>query len=171
MIDIEENQEYETSLDNDAGNEEDELDAQQPEQYCAMVQRNFEPFDIGSQDYINKPSLEQPLASELRSLPTHSKYAYLGDGNTPLVIISATLTADNESTLLKVLKKYIQAIGWTLANIRGINPLYCMHKIRLEERKDGSIEHQHKLNPSMKDVVKKEILKWLVIRRKCTLLK
>ena len=36
-----------------------------------------------------------------------------------------------------------------------------MHKIRLEEGKDGSIEAQRRLNPAMKEVVKKEVLKWL----------
>lgn len=48
-----------------------------------------------------------------------------------------------------------------LVDIRGISPSYCIHKIILEEGKDGSIERQHKLNPAMKEVVKKEIIKWL----------
>ena len=36
-----------------------------------------------------------------------------------------------------------------------------MHKILLEENARTSIEHQRRLNPVMKDVVKKEVLKWL----------
>ena len=36
-----------------------------------------------------------------------------------------------------------------------------MHKIRLEEGKDASVERQRRLNPAMKEVVKKEIIKWL----------
>lgn len=48
-----------------------------------------------------------------------------------------------------------------LADIRGIKPTYYMHKIRLEEGKEGSIEPQRRLNPTIKEVVKKEILKWL----------
>lgn len=42
-----------------------------------------------------------------------------------------------------------------------MNPSFCMHKIRLEEGNEGSIEWKHRLNPTMKEVVKKEIIKWL----------
>ena len=36
-----------------------------------------------------------------------------------------------------------------------------MHKILLEENARTSIEHQRRLNPVMKEVVRKEVLKWL----------
>ena len=36
-----------------------------------------------------------------------------------------------------------------------------MHKILLEENAKTSPEHQKRLNPVMKEVVKKELLKWL----------
>ena len=36
-----------------------------------------------------------------------------------------------------------------------------MHKILLEENAKTSIEHQRRLNPVMKEVVRKEVLKWL----------
>ena len=36
-----------------------------------------------------------------------------------------------------------------------------MHKIPLEENAKTFIEHQRKLNPIMKEVVRKEVLKWL----------
>ena len=36
-----------------------------------------------------------------------------------------------------------------------------MHKILLEDNAKTSIEHQRRLNPIMKEVVKKEVLKWL----------
>ena len=36
-----------------------------------------------------------------------------------------------------------------------------MHKILLEENAKLSVEHQRRLNPVMKEVVKKEVLKWL----------
>ena len=83
-------------------------------------------------------------------LPAHLKYAYLGEGNSLPVIISAALSPNQESALLVILKKHIRAVGWTLADIKGISPTYCMHKIRLEEGKDGSIEAQRRLNPTMK---------------------
>ena len=36
-----------------------------------------------------------------------------------------------------------------------------MHKIPLEDNAKTFIEHQRRLNPIMKEVVKKEVLKWL----------
>ena len=36
-----------------------------------------------------------------------------------------------------------------------------MHKILLEENARTSVEHQRRLNPVMKEVVRKEVLKWL----------
>ena len=36
-----------------------------------------------------------------------------------------------------------------------------MHKILLEESAKTSIEHQRRLNPVIKEVVRKEVLKWL----------
>ena len=36
-----------------------------------------------------------------------------------------------------------------------------MHKILLEDNAKTSIEHQRRLNPVMKDVVRNEVLKWL----------
>ena len=36
-----------------------------------------------------------------------------------------------------------------------------MHKILLEEKAKPSVEHQRILNPVVKEVVRKEVLKWL----------
>lgn len=55
---------------------------------------------------------------------------------------------------VQVRKNYIRAIRWALTVIQGINPMYCMNKIRLEEGKEGSIKHQRRLNPIMKEVIK-----------------
>ena len=45
--------------------------------------------------------------------------------------------------------------------MKGISPSIFMHKILLEENAKTSIEHQRRLNPVMKEVVLKEVLKWL----------
>ncbi|KAM1087526.1 hypothetical protein ACFX2B_012894 [Malus domestica] len=77
------------------------------------------------------------------------------------VIISSSLTAQEESKLVRVLKEYKTAIGWTLADIKGISPTMCMHRILLEEGSKTSREAQRRLNPPMMEVVKQEIIKLL----------
>ena len=70
---------------------------------------------------------------ELKPLPEGLKYAYLGEEQTYHVVISSTLSSDQKGKLLYVLKKYKNAIRWTLNDIKGINPLICTHRINLEE--------------------------------------
>ena len=63
--------------------------------------------------------------------------------------------------MLEILKNYKGAIAWSVEDLKGICPSICMHKILLEENAKTSIKHQRRLNPVMKEVVKKEVLKWL----------
>ncbi|KAL5554623.1 hypothetical protein UlMin_042024 [Ulmus minor] len=121
-----------------------------------------EPLDMSSREFkLPKSSIEEPPTLELKPLPSHLRYAYLGEVSTLPVIISAQLSETQEEQLLKVLRKFKKAIGWTLADIKGISPSFCMHKILLEDGSKNSIEAQRRLNPIMKEVVKKEIIKWL----------
>ena len=78
------------------------------------------------------PSIESPHVLELILLPSHLKYAYLGDNNTFLVIISSSLNAYQEKSLVDVLEIYNKAIGWTIADIKEISLSICMHKILLD---------------------------------------
>ena len=63
--------------------------------------------------------------------------------------------------MVEILRKHKEAIAWSVEDLKGINPSICMHKIIMEENERTSIEHQRRLNPVMKEVVKKEVLKWL----------
>ena len=107
------------------------------------------------------PSIEKPPVLELKQLPSHLKYVYLGDKKSLLVIISYYLTPLQEENLIVKLKKHKKAIGWQMADIKGISPTLCMHKILLENNSKNNIEIQIRLNSIMKEVVKKEIIKWL----------
>ena len=89
------------------------------------------------------------------------KYAFLEVEKSKLVIISADLTEHKEHKLLEILSKYKGAIAWSIDDLKGTNPSICMHKILLEENSKTSIEHQRRLNLVMKEVVIKEVLKWL----------
>lgn len=55
----------------------------------------------------------------------------------------------------------MKAIGYSLDDIPGISPDFCMHRIHLEESSKSSIGHQRRLNQNLKEVVKKEIIKLL----------
>ncbi|CAN6554924.1 unnamed protein product [Malus baccata var. baccata] len=107
------------------------------------------------------PSIIQAPVLELKPLPSHLKYIFLGENETLPAIISSSLTAQEEEKLLRVLKEFKSALGWTLADIKGISPTTCMHHIFLEEGAKPTREAQRRLNPPMMEVVKKEIIKLL----------
>ena len=77
------------------------------------------------------------------------------------MIISADLTEHKEHKLLEILRKYKETIAWSVEDLKGNSPSICRHKILLEEKAKTSIEHQRRLNLVMKEVVRKEVLKWL----------
>nr|XP_027060912.1 uncharacterized protein LOC113687515 [Coffea arabica] len=109
------------------------------------------------------PSVVQAPILELKPLPEHLKYAYLDDNETLPVIISSALSKIQEEKLIRVLREYKEAIGWTIVDIKGISPAICMHRIRLEEDAKPVRQAQRRLNPLMMEVVKKEILKLLYV--------
>ena len=82
---------------------------------------------------------------ELKSLPSNLRYEFLGPNSTYPVIVNASLNEGETEKLLYVLKKYPKAIGYTIDDIKGINPLLCMHKILLEEDYKPFVEHKRRL--------------------------
>ena len=97
----------------------------------------------------------------MKELPNQLKYAFLEPERAKPVIISTALTESEEQKLLDTLKNYKEAIVWFIEDLKGISPSICMKKILLEDNAKTSIKHQRRLNPIMKEVVRKEVLKWL----------
>nr|GEZ04871.1 reverse transcriptase domain-containing protein [Tanacetum cinerariifolium] len=81
----------------------------------------------------NKSSDHIPPEVELKELPPHLEYAFLGENNKWPVIIAKNLSVNEKSALIKVLKSRKKAIAWKLTDIRGIDPEFCSHKILLED--------------------------------------
>nr|GFB70814.1 reverse transcriptase domain-containing protein [Tanacetum cinerariifolium] len=80
---------------------------------------------------------DEPPEVELKDLPPHLEYAFLGDnGKWP-------------------------AIAWKLTDIKGIDPEFCSYKILLEEDYSPKVQSQRRVNPKIHDVIKKEVEKLL----------
>ena len=108
---------------------------------------------------IHQETSEEGLV--LKELPSHLKYAYLETQKKKPIIISARLSDIEEQRLLEILRKHKESIAWSIEELKGISPSICMHKILLEETSKPTVEHQRRLNPVMKEVVRKEVLKLL----------
>ncbi|KAF3674437.1 hypothetical protein FXO37_06399 [Capsicum annuum] len=108
-----------------------------------------------------KPSIKEPPTLKLKELPGHWRYVFLGSENTLPFIIMDALGEQQVEALISVLKRYKRSIGWIIADIIGIPPGICIHKIQLKEDCIPTIKNQCHLNPPMQEVVIKEIIKWL----------
>ncbi|RDX84521.1 putative mitochondrial protein, partial [Mucuna pruriens] len=102
-----------------------------------------------------------PPPMELKPLPSHLKYAYLDSEQQLPVIIASNLLPEQEEKLLQVLRQHKKAIGWKLSDLPGINPSICMHRILMEEDIKPIRQQQRRLNPTLLDVVKKEVTRLL----------
>jgi hypothetical protein len=98
---------------------------------------------------------------ELKPLPDSLKYKFLGPVESLPVIIALDLIDAQEEELLGVLREHREAIGWTIEDIKGISPSLVMHKIHLEENSKPSKEPQRRLNPTMQEVVRADVIKLL----------
>ena len=102
-----------------------------------------------------------PQKLDLKPLPVELKYAFLEEGNQCPVMISSVLNASQENSLLNILRKCKQAIGWKISDLKGISPLVCTHHIYMEEEAKPVRQPQRRLNPHMQEVVSNEVLKLL----------
>ncbi|XP_049394624.1 uncharacterized protein LOC125858885 [Solanum stenotomum] len=100
--------------------------------------------------------IQDVLVKELKALPFHLRYAFLGKDSTLHVIIVADLSEGKIEALVSVLKRFKRDIGWTITYIIGIPPGICSHKIQLMSDSKPSIEHQRRLNPHMQEYVSKK---------------
>ncbi|XP_035540487.1 uncharacterized protein LOC109011670 isoform X2 [Juglans regia] len=113
---------------------------------------------------ILKSSEKEVSQLELKLLPQDLKYVFFGpEESTFPVVISSKLNQKDEAQLIKVLKKYRGAIGWTIANIKGIDAVVCTHRIHLEDDARPVCDAQRRLNPTIKEVAKEEVPKLLAV--------
>ncbi|GKC69345.1 reverse transcriptase domain-containing protein [Tanacetum coccineum] len=97
----------------------------------------------------------------MKPLPKHLEYSFLENDSLLPVVISALLKDDEKKQLVSILKKHKEAFAWKTSDIPGISPSFYKHKINFEDDTKPVIQRQCRLNPKMKEVMKKEIIKLL----------
>jgi len=103
---------------------------------------------------------EYPHTSlELKPLPDSLKHVFFRPDESLLVIIASDLNQDQQEKLIDLLRENKEALGWTLGDIKGISPLIMQHRIHLVENAKPYCYRQRHLNPTLQEVVRKEVLK------------
>nr|GEY54063.1 reverse transcriptase domain-containing protein [Tanacetum cinerariifolium] len=109
----------------------------------------------------NQSFKDEPPEIELKELPPHLEYAFLGDNEKWPVIIAKNISFNEKTAPINVLKTRKKAISWKLTDIKGIDPEFYSHKILLEEDYSPKVQRQRRVNPKIHDVIKKEVQKLL----------
>nr|GEZ89797.1 reverse transcriptase domain-containing protein [Tanacetum cinerariifolium] len=109
----------------------------------------------------NQSEEDEPPEVELKELPPHLEYAFLGNNGKWPVIIAKDLSSNEKTALINILKTRKKTIAWKLTDIKGIDPEFCSHKILLEEDYSPKVQIQRRVNPKIYDVIKKEVEKLL----------
>ena len=135
-------------------------DLKKQEQF-PLLPSHLEPLSLTIPKENLLPSILHAPKVALKPLPEHLKYVFFGENETLPLIISSKLTREQENKLVEVLKQHKEAMGWSIADIKGISPTTCMHRILLENDAKPVRQPQKRLNPPMMEVVKAEILKLL----------
>ena len=73
-----------------------------------------------SRVFTLKPSIEEALKVQLKALPPHMRYVFLGKGDTWSIIIASDLNVHQVGSLVEVLKRFKRAIRWSIVDIIGI---------------------------------------------------
>ncbi|GJW76456.1 hypothetical protein Tco_0138138 [Tanacetum coccineum] len=108
-----------------------------------------------------KPSSVEPPKLELKELPEYLEYTFRQENNQLSVVISSSLSTVEKTKLLEVLRNHKWAIAWSIADIKGVDSSFCTQKILMEDEFKLSVQPQRRVNPNIKEVVKKEVIKLL----------
>nr|GFA72467.1 reverse transcriptase domain-containing protein [Tanacetum cinerariifolium] len=131
------------------------------EECSAIIQRSL-PQKEGDPGSFTLPCLIRPLTVKNAladlgasvNLMPHSLFRLL-------VVISSALFTDEKTRLLEVLRNHKGAIAWSIADIKGIDSSFCTNKILMGDEFKLSVQPQRRVNPNIKEIVKKEVIKLL----------
>nr|GEX66335.1 retrovirus-related Pol polyprotein [Tanacetum cinerariifolium] len=73
----------------------------------------------------NQHEEDEPPEVELKELPPHFEYAFLGDNGKWPVIIAKDLSSNEKTDLINILKTRKKAIAWKLTDIKGSIPNFA----------------------------------------------
>lgn len=112
-------------------------------------------------DVPEKKGDEEISPPEIKPLPEELSYEYLDETKRFLVIISTNLSKGEKNKFMKTLRSHRKAFRYSMDGLKGINPSICTHRIFMEEGAEPMKDYQHELNPEIKGVVRKGVIRLL----------
>ncbi|XP_057719620.1 uncharacterized protein LOC130934047 [Arachis stenosperma] len=90
----------------------------------------------------SKGEIKEKPKQDLKPLPPHLKYVFLGKEDSFPVIINSALSGEEESKLLVVLKDYKDALGWTIDDLKeeALRQREAEKDLQMEIRRSQELE-------------------------------
>jgi hypothetical protein len=104
-----------------------------------FIEEENHPFVPDPLDFLKEPP-KPPI--ELKPLPTGLRYAFLNNDLESPVIINDKLSQEETFCLITILEKHRSAFGYSLQDLKGINPALCTHHIPTDPNATPSREPQ-----------------------------
>ncbi|GKB31621.1 hypothetical protein Tco_0871022 [Tanacetum coccineum] len=126
------------------------------------LQEPIKPLEWKALENRLKPLTTEPPKLELKELPEHLEYAFLQEDEQLPIVISSALSSHQNTKIFEVLKNHKGVIAWSIADIKGIDSSFCTYKIMMKDEFKLTVQPQRRVNPNIKEVVKKEVIKLLI---------
>ncbi|GJY54696.1 hypothetical protein Tco_0446360 [Tanacetum coccineum] len=139
------------------------MSTQMMEEELDALLNDYDPF-LSTSEKINETSLdkefEEFLAIDVEEI--HEQEEEVNENYSPTPYqYPLCLNEDEKKRHVSVLKNHKDAFSWKIYDISSISPSFHKHKLNFEDDAKPVIQRQRRLNPNMKEVMKKEIIKLL----------
>jgi hypothetical protein len=101
---------------------------------------------------------EDPPPLELKTLPEDLIYEFLDEEKKCPVIINSRFSSIEVRSSLDVLINHDKVFRYYLNDIKGIYPSVITHKIIMEDDVKPFVDTQKRMNPKIKEVIRKEVI-------------
>ena len=101
------------------------------------------------EDQPSKANRQNAPKMELKPLPPHLMYEFLGPNRTFLITDSTKLNDARIEKVLCVFQKHRGVISYSIDDIKGISSSFCMHLIFINNEHRPFRQPQFHLNPNM----------------------
>ncbi|CAH9140245.1 unnamed protein product [Cuscuta epithymum] len=138
------------------------LDGEEDSSDASNVKGKEDDLDkVEKEDCQTDSSIVTPSPLNLKPLPSHLEYAFLDNSSDLPVILASGLEPSQKSACLDLLCEQREALARKLSDMKGISPVFCTHKILMEDNAKPVVQPQRRLNPNMQEVVREEVIRLL----------
>lgn len=120
----------------------------------------FQSLDVVMTEFIQEDITNNFIAKTIKVLPNHKSIPIENESGKTLNI-NPNLSMAETNQVIKLLQENKEAFAWDYVDMKGISPTMCKHHLYIKDNCRLVYHPQRRLNPTMKEIVKIELQKFL----------